>query len=157
VTSKQKAKGKYFESKIASLICEGLNLDEYQCKRSPFSGNERLEFGDIYFSNPEKYGIIIECKFHNDWDMRSIWPTVGSKFLSFLDELYEAYNKYKHKFNREPIFAGVVFSKPYYDIYVLTWYELNIPVKVVCANTYNNNILYLYLFKDVLNELKDMI
>jgi len=157
VTSKQKAKGKYFESKIASLICEGLNLDEYQCKRSPFSGNERLEFGDIYFSNPEKYGIIIECKFHNDWDMRSIWPTVGSKFLSFLDELHEAYNKYKHKFNRDPIFAGVVFSKPYYDIYVLTWYELNIPVKVVCANTYNNNILYLYLFKDVLNELKDMI
>ena len=154
MVSKQKAKGKYFESKIASMICKHLDLAAYECKRAPFSGNEQYEFGDIFFADPNKYGIIIECKFHNDWDMRSIWPTVGAKFISFLDELNAACDKYKLKFDKDPIFAGVVFSKPYYDIYVLSWFDIETKAKMRCNSIYNQLPLYVYLLDDILVELR---
>ena len=48
--SKQKAKGKYFEDRIAEHIKTTLNLRENECTRSPNSGNGEFEFGDIFFT-----------------------------------------------------------------------------------------------------------
>ncbi len=155
--SKQKRKGKYYESKIASIIRDILSLEKYECKKSPSSGNGEFEFADIYFTDPKKYGIILECKFHNDWDLRSIWPTVNSKFLNFLEELEEAHLKYIKTFNKDPIFCGVVFSKPYYKNFVLTWFDFpNIP-KMICENKFKDRTLYIYEFEKIMDKQKELV
>jgi hypothetical protein len=156
MTNKRKKKGSYYETKIAKIIKESMQLENYECKRASASGNEEFEFADIYFTNPKKYGIVLECKFHNDWDFRSVWPEVNAKFIGFLEEVDEAYHKYIRVFNRDPIFCGVVFSKPYYKNFVLTWYNYDIP-KIICANKYNSKQLYVYEFISVISVLKEII
>lgn len=154
--SKQKNKGNYYENKIANITKSILGLEPYECKRASSSGNEAFEFADIYFTNPKKYSIILECKFHNDWDFRSLWPSVNAKFLKFLEEIEEANLKYQKTFNKDPIFCGVVFSKPYYKNFVLTWYEFNIP-RMICENKFKNRELYVYEFEKSIYFVKDMI
>ena len=75
--SKQKAKGKYFEDRIAEHIKTTLNLRENECTRSPNSGNGEFEFGDIFFTDPLRYPYVLECKFGYDWDLKSLFPRLN--------------------------------------------------------------------------------
>lgn len=118
--SKQKAKGKYFEDRIAEHIKNTLNLRENECTRSPNSGNGEFEFGDIFFTDPLRYPYVLECKFGYDWDLKSLFPRLNKQLSKFLQQNNEAVEKYKSKMHQTPRFSGVILSKPYADPIVLT-------------------------------------
>ena len=118
--SKQKAKGKYFEDRIAEHIKTTLNLRENECTRSPNSGNGEFEFGDIFFTDPLRYPYVSECKFGYDWDLKSLFPRLNKQLSKFLQQNNEAVEKYKSKMHQTPRFSGVILSKPYADPIVLT-------------------------------------
>ena len=120
MTSKQKAKGKYFEDRIAEHIKTTLNLRENECTRSPNSGNGEFEFGDIFFTDPLRYPYVLECKFGYDWDLKSLFPRLNKQLSKFLQQNNEAVEKYKSKMHQTPRFSGVILSKPYADPIVLT-------------------------------------
>lgn len=120
MSSKQKAKGKYFEDRIAEHIKTTLNLRENECTRSPNSGNGEFEFGDIFFTDPLRYPFVLECKFGYEWDLKSLFPRLNKQLSKFLQQNNEAVEKYKSKMHQTPRFSGVILSKPYADPIVLT-------------------------------------
>ena len=120
MSSKQKAKGKYFEDKIAEHIKHTLNLRENECTRSPNSGNGEFEFGDIFFTDPIRYPYVLECKFGYEWDLKSLFPKLNKQLSKFLKQNEDAVEKYKIKMKQTPRFSGVILAKPYFDPIVLT-------------------------------------
>ena len=148
--SKQKDKGKYFENLTVKHIRNIFNYNEFQCMRAPFSGNGELEFGDIYFSNPVEYGMLIECKFHNDWNLKMVFPVVQKKILKiFKDEIEPAVLKYNKKLNKDPDLFGLAITAPYDNIYFVTPYKTNIISSIktkLNKEDYILNLEYLYTY-----------
>lgn len=155
--SKQKDKGKYFENITVKHIRNIFHYNEFQCMRAPFSGNGELEFGDIYFSNPTEYGMLIECKFHNDWNLKMVFPVVQKKILKiFKDELVPAVLKYNKKLNKYPDLFGLAITAPYDNIYFVTPHRTNnlgfIKTKLNKEDfILKFEALYTYNFEDFLN------
>jgi len=158
--SKSKDKGKYFEDKIASITREILHLRPHECKRCLASGNEAFEYGDVYFSDPEKFSFVFECKFHEDWTFSSIFPVLSGKMLGFLHEVFPPRVKYRNYFGRDPFLSCVVFSKAYMPIYCLTIdpvYQAHLPHIQYTQTIIDHDIvypIYMYDFKDVLRRFQ---
>lgn len=159
MTTKQKAKGKYFESKVAENIRNRLSLRENECVRSPNSGNGEFEFGDIFFTDPIKYPFILECKFGYDWDLKSLFPKLNKQLSKFLKQNNEAVDKYKQKMQMQPRFAGVVLAKPYFDPLVLTnFFECDlIECERIVTEDIDGNRVYIYPLDEALNILFELM
>jgi hypothetical protein len=142
-----KQKGKYFEDVVAKKVSAYLNLKKHQCYRSPFSGNGPFEYGDIKFSDPSIYDMVLECKFHNNWDIRALYPNLGATIQDFVSEVFVAAEKYEHDWDKKPRFWGVVLSKPYYPIYYITSIRSceDIPV-IITGNKIDISPIYVYDF-----------
>lgn len=158
MTSKQKAKGKYFEDKIATHLRNTLNLRENECVRSPNSGNGEFEFGDLFFTDPIKYPFIFECKFGYDWDLKSMFPKLNKQLSKFLKQNHEAVEKYKVKMKQEPRFSGVILSKPYSEILVLTnFYECDlIDCTRIVTEDIDGNRVYVYPLNKALEIILEL-
>ena len=158
MTTKQKAKGKYFESKIAEHIRNTLNLRENECVRSPNSGNGEFEFGDLFFTDPVKYPYVFECKFGYEWDLKALFPKLNKQLSKFLKQNQEAVDKYKKKMNMEPRFSGVILSKPYFDPILLTnFYECDlIETTRIVTEDEDGNRVFVYPLNEGLKILFEL-
>ena len=156
--SKQKAKGKYFEDRIAEHIKNTLNLRENECTRSPNSGNGEFEFGDIFFTDPLRYPYVLECKFGYDWDLKSLFPRLNKQLSKFLQQNNEAVEKYKSKMHQTPRFSGVILSKPYADPIVLTdFFECDIinTIRIVTEDI-NGKRVFIYPLNKALEIILEL-
>lgn len=158
MTSKQKAKGKYFEDRIAEHIKNTLNLRENECTRSPNSGNGEFEFGDIFFTDPIRYPYVLECKFGYDWDLKSLFPKLNKQLSKFLKQNEDAVEKYKTKMHQTPRFSGVILSKPYADPIVLTnFYEYDkVQTTRIVTEDVDGKRVYVYPLNEALSIILDM-
>lgn len=120
MANKNKRRGKYFEDVVANILCTKCNLTKSSCFRSPNSGNGAFEYGDIFFDTSCSIKeCVFECKYHKSWNFTSFFPALSKGFLSWVDELLQAVEKYKHNNGTDPKHFGIVFSKPYSEIYLI--------------------------------------
>jgi hypothetical protein len=145
MTNKNKEKGKYFENKIVQKIRKSFELKPHECRRADESGNGTFEYGDIYFTDFEKYPFVFECKFHESWTFQGLFPSLNKIFLDWYEELYDATIKYNNYYKHEPYFSGVVFSKSYHTIYCIGNRLLKLP-KINYENKYKVKDMELYLY-----------
>jgi len=161
MTNKQKERGKYFETKTANCIRNCFGLKEYECRRAPNSGNGEFEFGDIFFTDPVKYPLVIECKWGYDWDFTTLFPETNKLVLNFLEKVYIARNKYINKFATAPYATGVVMAKPHWPcIFVTTSFYDGLAIIKPKTDFVFENVsmpIYIYSFENVLSLWKKVL
>jgi hypothetical protein len=159
MANKNKNKGKYFENKIAKLIREAYGLKNHECRRADESGNGKFEYGDIFFTDYEKYPQVYEIKFHEEWTFQGLFPRLNKLFLNWYEELYAAIQKYTFYYMTPPEVNGLIFSKAYHEIYMISDKRYK---NISCMTysqpydiKYNGSIvtkdLYLYSFEEFLD------
>ncbi len=160
MTNKQKERGKYFERKIVESIRKTFELKKFECQRASSSGTGEFEFGDIFFSDPEKHPYIFECKFGYNWEFSTFFPYVSKQILNFLKEAFAAGEKYKLKIKQDPKLICVVLAKPHYKpLAIVTEPILVIESPVIIPVNYfvykkETYPIYIYSFENVLDCIK---
>jgi hypothetical protein len=109
-----KRKGKSFEDKIVDDVRELLYLDKYRCYRAGSSGSRTsIELtGDVSFTDPLKYRIIIECKYRKTLSLDDFFPVCSAEVCSWIEQNLEQKKRYINEFNVEPL-SVIIASRPY--------------------------------------------
>lgn len=124
--NRNKQRGKYFENKVAETMRSVLNLDKHQCYRSSFSGaRTTVEFGDITFSEPEKYPIIVECKYYQEMRLDDFFPKCNSYIEKWVEQVIQEKQRYVDSFNKIPLVVIIAGRPHLQDSYVLIENNLN--------------------------------
>ena len=159
----RKAKGNAAEEFVAKQIRELYNLNDDEVYRSPNSGQSNRELGDIFIIKRLReslFPFVLECKNHESWDIRSIFPNLNKTILGW-------YNKTKEECEGTVFEPVVIITKAYYPYYVVIneeslkrkdpsseytdlWDAFNNRTYFKC-----NNGFYIFLLEDFLSYVKE--
>lgn len=113
MANKNKQRGKYFENKVAEQLRTIFNLNKHQCYRSSFSGaRTTVEFGDITFSEYEKYPLIVECKYYQDMKLDDFFPDCNSYIEQWIEQVRQEKDRYVKSFNKIPLVL-IIAGRPH--------------------------------------------
>lgn len=151
----RKAKGNAAEEFVAKQIRELYNLNDDEVYRSPNSGQSNRELGDIFIIKRLRetlFPFVLECKNHEAWDIRSLFPDLNKTILGW-------YNKTKEECTGTIFEPVVIVTKAYYPYYVVVHED---SLKSKDSSTFNNrtyfkcnNGFYIFLLEDFLSYVKE--
>lgn len=167
--NKNKARGKYFESKIVDAYRDTLNLNKLECYRSGSSGaRTSLEItGDVSFNDPSTYSIITECKYRLDLTLDDLFPVLHSEVDQFIEQNSKQEILYIKSIQNDEIFktnemvSVIVIGRPHQK--VENYYTLIMQIGSLkftdkpCVNTYSQYLsqqVQIVPFSVYLEELK---
>ena len=114
MSNKNKQRGKYYEDKIVKIFQKIFNLNKHQLYRASFSGmRNTVELnGDLCFYDPEKYPLIVECKYYQNMILDHFFPICNSYIDKWLLQIQNEKRNYINAFNKEPL-TIIIAGKPY--------------------------------------------
>ena len=114
MANKNRQRGKYYEDKIVKIFQKIFNLNKHQLYRASFSGaRNTVELnGDLCFYDPEKYPLIIECKYYSNMILDHFFPACNSYVDKWLQQIQQEKRNYIQTFNKEPL-TIIIAGKPY--------------------------------------------